>query len=118
MSRFERFAEWGARFTSRAPYFMFCVIMVSLWLAQGLFRIATGGWQSFLEDKFQLEINTSTTIITFLVVALIQNAQQRDAIATHKKLDATLELLRELKDTSDEIADQAIGVEKNTSADE
>src|SRR5262249_47335296 len=56
---------------------------IVLWLASGpLFRFS---------DTWQLVINTATTIVTFLMVFLIQNAQNRDARAFHLKLD---ELLR------------------------
>lgn len=53
-------------------------------------------------DTWQLIINTGTTIITFLMVFLIQNTQNRDARAMHLKLD---ELVRATKDARDEIID-------------
>jgi low affinity Fe/Cu permease len=54
---------------------------------------ATGPLFGF-SDTWQLVINTSTTIVTFLMVFIIQNTQNRDAVATHVKLD---ELLRALE---------------------
>jgi low affinity Fe/Cu permease len=51
-------------------------------------------------DTWQLVINTATTIVTFLMVFLIQNTQNRDAKAVHLKLD---ELIRALKDARNEL---------------
>src|SRR6059058_4409165 len=53
-------------------------------------------------DTWQLIINTGTTIVTFLMVFLIQNTQNRDAKAVHLKLD---ELIRALKDARNELVD-------------
>lgn len=57
---FDRFAGRSAAFVSRAPFFVFCVLLVVVW-APGNF------------DTYQLLINTPTTIVTFLLVALLQN---------------------------------------------
>ena len=64
-------------------------------------------------DTWQLVINTSTTIVTFLIVFLIQNSQNRDARAMHLKLDELLRAVNEartglvdLEDMSDEELDQ------------
>src|SRR5258705_11116846 len=53
-------------------------------------------------DTWQLVINTATTVITFLMVFLIQNTQNRDAKAMHLKLD---EIIRALKDARNELVD-------------
>ena len=53
-------------------------------------------------DTWQLVINTATTVITFLMVFLIQNTQNRDAKAMHLKLD---EIIRAIKDARDELVD-------------
>jgi low affinity Fe/Cu permease len=53
-------------------------------------------------DTWQLIINTGTTIVTFLMVFLIQNTQNRDAKAAHLKLD---EVIRALKDARNELVD-------------
>jgi low affinity Fe/Cu permease len=59
--------------------FVFAVAVIVVWGASGpIFHFS---------DTWQLVINTSTTIITFLMVFLIQNTQNRDAIAVHLKLD-------------------------------
>jgi low affinity Fe/Cu permease len=53
-------------------------------------------------DSWQLVINTSTTILTFLMVFLIQNTQNRDAHAIHLKLD---ELIKAIKEARDQLID-------------
>jgi low affinity Fe/Cu permease len=81
---------WFSRFASRTaqlvghPYMFFAAVIVLLvWAFSGpLFHFS---------DTWQLIINTGTTIVTFLVVFLIQNTQNRDAKALHLKLD---ELIR------------------------
>jgi low affinity Fe/Cu permease len=47
-------------------------------------------------DTWQLVINTATTIVTFLLVALLQNAQRRNELAMHRKLDAIADGLADL----------------------
>src|SRR5689334_13355470 len=75
---FDRLAGHVADISSRAPFFAFCVVLVALWIAQGIGKVAAGGgWSSFTSSTYQLEINTTTTIITFLLVALLQNSQSR-----------------------------------------
>jgi low affinity Fe/Cu permease len=77
---FDRFAEAASHFTSRAWFFGFCVLLVVLWVPSlPLFGSL---------DTWQLVINTATTIITFLLVALLQNSQWRGDKATNEKLDA------------------------------
>jgi|SRR5438445_9307634 len=86
---FDRFAGWASHFASRAPFFAGCVLLVTLWLIQGFAKvIADGDFGSFLNAKYQLEINTTTTIVTFLLVAVLQNSQTRDDQATQHKLNA------------------------------
>jgi low affinity Fe/Cu permease len=81
MTAFDRFAEAASRFVSRAWFFLACVVLVLIWLPSlPLFGTI---------DTWQLVINTATTIVTFLLVALLQNSQWRSAEATNRKLDAT-----------------------------
>src|SRR2546421_11905593 len=77
---FDRFATWAARVASRAPFFFFCVILVIVWFPSIAFIRSIDTWQ--------LIINTATTIITFLMVALLQNSQTREDQATQHKLNA------------------------------
>ena len=80
---FDRFAKWAARATGRPGTFQLAVLVIVAWLVTGpLFRFS---------DTWQLVINTGTTIVTFLMVFLIQNTQNRDAAAVQIKLD---ELIR------------------------
>ncbi|WP_374346293.1 low affinity iron permease family protein [Phenylobacterium sp.] len=80
---FTRFSTAVARWTGRPMVFITCCALVILWAVSGpLFGFS---------DTWQLVINTSTTIITFLMVFLIQNTQNRDSNALHAKLD---ELIR------------------------
>src|SRR5207249_962173 len=82
------------------------VILGSAWVFAGavlviLVWILTGPTFHF-SDTWQLIINTATTIITFLMVFLIQNTQNRDAKAVHLKLD---EIIRALKGARNELVD-------------
>ena len=82
-SPFNRFARWTSRTTGHPVAFVAAVLIIVVWAITGpLF------WFS---DTWQLVINTSTTIVTFLMVFLIQNTQNRDSEATQLKLD---ELIR------------------------
>jgi low affinity Fe/Cu permease len=77
---FNKFAEWAGRMVSRAGFFFFCVIVILIW-APSFFIFGN-------IDTWQLVINTFTTIVTFLLVALLQNTQQRFEDATNDKLNA------------------------------
>ena len=77
---FDRFAGWAALIASRATFFAFCVLLIVIW-APSYFV-----FQSI--DTWQLIINTATTIITFLMVALLQNSQTRSDQAVQHKLNA------------------------------
>ena len=57
---FDRTAGSVARITSRAPFFAFCVVLVAVWLLQGVVEIIGSGWSSFTSSTYQLEINTTT----------------------------------------------------------
>lgn len=94
---FDRFAGVAAHLASRAPFFAFCLGLVVAWLIQGAAMVVFGqGFSSVLESQYQLEINTTTTIITFLLVALLQNSQTRNDQATQHKLNAIADGLADL----------------------
>jgi low affinity Fe/Cu permease len=83
LSWFTRAAKWASRTAGRPSTFVVAVVIILLWALSGpLFDFS---------DTWQLVINTGTTIITFLMVFLIQNTQNRDTEALQIKLD---ELLR------------------------
>jgi len=82
-SLFTRFATGASRATGRPATFVLAVTIVVVWAV-------TGPMFGF-SDTWQLVINTGTTIITFLMVFLIQNTQNRDSEAMHVKMD---ELIR------------------------
>lgn len=94
LSVFDRFAGAAATWASRAPFFAFSVLLVVLWLIEGAIRIAaTGSAGAFLDQTYQLQINTLTTIVTFLLVALLQNTQTRADAAVQHKLNAIADAL-------------------------
>jgi low affinity Fe/Cu permease len=77
--RYSRFAKAAAHFCGRPRVFVFAVGLIAAW-------VVTGPIFGF-SDTWQLVINTGTTIVTFLMVFLIQNAQYRDTEAIQVKLD-------------------------------
>jgi low affinity Fe/Cu permease len=80
---YSRFAKAAAHFCGRPRVFTFAVAIIAVWLVTGpIFGFS---------DTWQLAVNTGTTIITFLMVFLIQNTQNRDTEAIQLKLD---ELIR------------------------
>ena len=102
---FDRFAGWASGVVSRAPFFSFCLLLVAVWLIEGAVRVASDGPSAFLGDSYQLQINTTTTIITFLLVALLQNSQTRSDRAIQHKLNAVADGLADLMDHLAERAD-------------
>ena len=83
---FRKFAQAASTMVGSSWAFISAVAIIVLW--------AVTGPMFHYSDTWQLVINTSTTIITFLMVFLIQNTQNRDAKAIHLKLD---ELIRGVK---------------------
>ena len=95
---FDRFATKVGHLVSRAPFFAAAVAIVIAWLIEGIFKMAAEGPRAFLDQTYQLQINTVTTVITFLLVALLQNTQARDNVALQDKLNAIAEGLSVLMD--------------------
>jgi low affinity Fe/Cu permease len=83
---FTRFTSRCAKILGHAWVFSAAVVVLVLWAASGPLL--------GFSDTWQLVINTGTTIVTFLMVFIIQNTQNRDTAARHLKLDA---VMRELK---------------------
>src|SRR5689334_15226610 len=97
-SVFDRFAEAASEFASHAVFFIACALLVVLWLPSYFIVGNLNTWQ--------LIINTLTTIVTFLLVALLQNTQRRSDRAVHAKLDA---LDRGLADLMSRLGDDRDG---------
>jgi low affinity Fe/Cu permease len=91
---FSRFASSTAQVVGDPMVFFAAVVLLVIW--------AVSGPYFHYSDTWQLIINTSTTIVTFLVVFLIQNTQNRDAKALHLKLD---ELIRSHHPANDDLID-------------
>jgi low affinity Fe/Cu permease len=95
---FAKFANATARITGSPPAFLVCVLLVVVWAASGpIFKFS---------ETWQLVINTGTTIITFLMVFLIQNTQNRDGAAVQTKLDELI--------LTSEAENDFMGIEKLT----
>jgi len=91
---FRVFARHSSMILGSAWAFAGAVLVIAVWLLTGpTFHFS---------DTWQLIINTATTIITFLMVFLIQNTQNRDAKAVHLKLD---EMIRALKGARNKLVD-------------
>ncbi|HEY6183012.1 MAG TPA: low affinity iron permease family protein [Terriglobales bacterium] len=95
------FNDWFGKIAAKTsglvgspPAFVIAIVLVVLWAALGP--------RYHYSDTWQLIINTGTTVVTFLIVFLIQNTQNRDARALHLKLD---EVIRSIKTAHNDMID-------------
>ncbi len=114
-SIFDRIAGQVSKFIGRAPFFMVCILVVILWVIWGPF--------AEFSDTWQLMINTGTTIVTFLMVALLQNSTRRADLAVQHKLNAIADALGDLMHKMHPELEQdiqelhaAVGLEKRESS--
>jgi|SRR4051794_30642356 low affinity Fe/Cu permease len=118
LSPFDRFATATSRLVAGAWFFALCVLLVVIWAPSYLlFRSI---------DTWQLVINTLTTIVTFLLVALLQNTQTRSDQAVQDKLneiaDALADLMESLADERPQLRQDcdelraAVGLEQRESS--
>ena len=116
-SGFDKAAHRIAVFVANPFFFLGCVLAVVVWAGSGPFAGFSNRWQ--------LIVNTGTTIVTFLMVALLQNSQRRDQLAVHRKLDAIADALADFMDNADLDLDQdvkelerAVGMERTVGSSE
>jgi hypothetical protein len=98
MSMFDHFAEAASNFASKAWFFALCVLLILVWAPSIVFIGKVDTWQ--------LIINTATTIVTFLMVALLQNSQTRANEAVQHKLNAIADGLADLMEAQSRGGDQ------------
>lgn len=87
---FDRCATYTAEWASKPSFFAICVLVVVAWIPTI--------WALPTVDTWQLVINTVTNIITFLLVALLQNTQSHSDRAVQQKLNAIAEAMGDLMD--------------------
>jgi low affinity Fe/Cu permease len=94
---FRIFAHKTSEAVGSAPAFLIAILTIMVWAITGpVFGFS---------DTWQLVINTGTTIITFLMVFLIQNTQNRDARAIHLKLDEIVRSIKNARNTFVDVED-------------
>jgi low affinity Fe/Cu permease len=76
---FDRFAEGSSRFVSQGLFFTICLVVVVIWMPTILVFDSVDTWQ--------LVINTMTSVLAFLLIALLQNSERRYDHALHQKID-------------------------------
>jgi low affinity Fe/Cu permease len=114
VSKFDRLAVWTSARAGSAVAFGLAAGLVLIWLAEGLvISLFRRDFGYFIDDKYQLQINTLTTVITFLLVVLLQYVTDKGDEAVNTKLDVIIGAVRNADDrmagvermTADELRD-------------
>jgi low affinity Fe/Cu permease len=108
---FSRIAQWTSHQAGKPLTFVLAVACILLWAICGPFF--------YFSDTWQLVVNTSTTIISFLMLFLVQATQNRDTPAIHLKLDELLRVTKDARNTLvavEEKSDVELREEKEKSA--
>jgi low affinity Fe/Cu permease len=92
--RFDRFAEMTAAFVGRAAFFATSLVVVVLWMPLIVVFESVDTWQ--------LVINTATSVIAFLLIALLTNTERRSDRALHRKLDVLAVAIAKLMESQDD----------------
>jgi low affinity Fe/Cu permease len=93
-NRFDRFAETISHFVSKGAFFAVSLIVVVIWIPTLLLIPSIDTWQ--------LVINTLTSVLAFLLIALLQNSERRYDEALHRKIDAIAAGLADVMERIDE----------------
>jgi low affinity Fe/Cu permease len=93
-SPFERFVEGAYRRVSQPPFFLFCVALIIVWLVSVPLWVDLKDWQ--------VAIHTVTSVITLLLIALLENAGRRSEEAAQEKLNMLAEALVALMESQGE----------------
>ena len=88
LTAFDRFAETSTQFVSHGLFFTICLAAVVIWLPTLAFFHSVDTWQ--------LVINTFTSVLAFLLIALLQNSERRYDEALHRKIDVLAAALADL----------------------
>lgn len=100
---FARTANWVSRITGKPATFLWCCVLIVIWAVSGPYY--------HYSDTWQLIINTGTTIITFLMVFLIQNTQNREGAAIQAKLDELIRVTKAARNdlvAAEELSEEAL----------
>ena len=97
---FDRFAERSSQFVSNGVFFTICLVAVVIWMPTIVVFSSVDTWQ--------LVINTLTSVLAFLLIALLQNSERRYDEALHAKIDAVAAGVADLMEHSDGRGDDRV----------